>query len=522
MLILRIRQAECALAEGRLDESMALVGSEDVRSHRRGQELVGTLAEAFSRRGREHLQAGRLAQALADCDKAARLAGDTAEIAELRQATAQALARHDREGRARADLVARARRDIENGRLSRGQHVLNELADRAGPAESLQRELTGRRQAAESVAGRARQALDRDDLAGAIDELTGARRSQLAGGRLAALISEVTEMAATRIWSALESGRVDRAELLLDRLNDLADQSHQARELTGIVAQCRQVSWWIDRGRPGQASQVLRRLQSILPKAAWLTEAVDRCRTAAEAMDALRACPVGPVALGAAAPIDRGDEDRDDAGAVAPDRPNETGDGAVLPERFLIQADGVGSFLVLRAGHITVGPVSSSRRPDLGLVTDPAGPVGTIQRAEEDYFLRCDDPVLVNEQPVKDKLLADGDRIALAPRCQMRFFRPNAASTSAVLALSHARLPQADTRTAILLDREIVLGPGPTAHIRADQMAQPAVLHVRGDRLLCRSAGPVTANGRAIDPAGAIPLGVPVRIGSITMVVKEA
>jgi hypothetical protein len=119
-------------------------------------------------------------------------------------------------------------------------------------------------------------------------------------------------------------------------------------------------------------------------------------------------------------------------------------------------------------------------------------------------------------------MLSDGDRIMLSPRCRMRFCRPNAASTSAALALSEARLPQADIRKIILLDREMLLGPGPTAHIRADGLESQAVLHVRDGRLVCRTTMPVMVNDRPIEPAEGLPLGVPVRIGPVSVVIEEA
>ena len=193
-----------------------------------------------------------------------------------------------------------------------------------------------------------------------------------------------------------------------------------------------------------------------------------------------------------------------------------------LPGKFFIQMDGVGSFLVVRSYVVTFGPVSSSSRPKVGLVADPSLPTVRIERTDEDYFLRCEQKVMVNDRSSTEKLLADGDRIALSPRCRWRFRRPNPASTSAMLAMSSARLPQGDTRTVILLDREIIVGPGPGAHIRADQCDQTAVLHVRGDRLLCRSASPVMASGRPIESAQGIRLDVPVQIGTMRLVVTSA
>ena len=86
MLTLRIKQAECALADGRLDEAFEIAKTDDVRDHRRGQKLIGKLTRALAKRGWDNLAADRLHQALTDCNTADKLGGKLPEIAELRTA----------------------------------------------------------------------------------------------------------------------------------------------------------------------------------------------------------------------------------------------------------------------------------------------------------------------------------------------------------------------------------------------------------------------------------------------------
>jgi hypothetical protein len=200
-------------------------------------------------------------------------------------------------------------------------------------------------------------------------------------------------------------------------------------------------------------------------------------------------------------------------------------DSAALPQRFILRVDGAGSSMVLRQDRITIGPISSADRPDLGLLADVSLPVVTIERSEGDYFLRAAAAVLVNDKPTTGKLLADGDKIALSPRCRLRFRLPSAASSTAVLELSTARLPEADVRRVILLDREMILGPGAAAHVRADHLPVRAMLHVRGGRLLCRCEGPqatMTVDRLPADPAAGIPMDTPVRLGPLGLVVSKA
>jgi len=66
VLILRLKQAESAMADGRLDEAFDIVQSDSIRQHRRGQKLIGRLARALAKRGQENLEAERTQLALLD------------------------------------------------------------------------------------------------------------------------------------------------------------------------------------------------------------------------------------------------------------------------------------------------------------------------------------------------------------------------------------------------------------------------------------------------------------------------
>src|SRR4051812_26999302 len=103
MLILRIRHAETALADGRLDEAFELVRDPKLRSHRRGQDLLTRLVAALTKRGREHLKLDRFAQALTDCEKAQQLAGDLPELVALRSDAMDAVQWQRREQRVKAE-----------------------------------------------------------------------------------------------------------------------------------------------------------------------------------------------------------------------------------------------------------------------------------------------------------------------------------------------------------------------------------------------------------------------------------
>ena len=83
-------------------------------------------------------------------------------------------------------------------------------------------------------------------------------------------------------------------------------------------------------------------------------------------------------------------------------------------------------------------------------------------------------------------------------------------------------MPQRDARRVILMDRSLVIGPGSSSHVRADGLAEPVVLHVRDGRLCCQTKEPVLVGDRPSSGGTGFPLGVNVRVGSVSFVVTKA
>jgi hypothetical protein len=296
------------------------------------------------------------------------------------------------------------------------------------------------------------------------------------------------------------------------------------QELTWVLQQCRQAAQLTHRRELRQTSDILRQLASMFPRSEWLASALESAERADKALEQLRSGPLTPLMGVRPDGQQEGvDIEGEAIGASAPTpSPDSAVGGASLPAKFAVQVDGVGSFLVLRQGRITIGTSSTSRPIDVALMAEPGLPAVTIERVDEDYFLTAEQPVRVNDKPTTKKLLTRGDRIALSPRCRLKFSVPSPATTSAVLSLSGTRLPRSDARQVILLDRQMILGPGSSAHIRAEQLSKPAVFHVREGRLLCRAADALTVDDRPMDERTGIRLGAHVRVGPVSLVITPA
>jgi tetratricopeptide (TPR) repeat protein len=531
VLILRIRQAECALADGRLDEAYEIALAEDVRRHHHGQRLLGRLARAIVQRGQENLAAGRFQPALLDCNKADKLAGNLAEVSQLRAAVCQAIVKEQQERQQDALRLAQARQHIHDGWLSVGQRILAEAPAEDGAAELVRQELAAARLKTEDAAAKAEEALRQGDIEEAIRLVQGARIDQSKNGRTGEVLRQIRGRAVERVRADIEQGRLDRAQLLMQRLGPLGKDSTEVTELRDALMWCGQAAQYVVDAEPAAALPLLRKVKAVCPSARWLDAAIADIKRAAEAYEELDAGPLGlslaqsvrnPAPAGAA-----GDgqvvwrEKSEQVMRTDQQIPGEVGGPGDLPTRFVLQVDGVSSFVVFREARITVGPISSSARPMLALIADPNLPAVMLERVEGDYFVRSATPIDVNGQSATEKLLADGDHIALSPRCRIKFHLPNPASATAVLTVSGARMSRPDIRQVILMDRDILVGPYLNNHIRTNQVKEPVTLFAQNGRLLCRAKESILVDGCTFDPSVGLAVDKPVQIGGLSMVVAR-
>jgi hypothetical protein len=231
MLILRIRHAETALADGRLDEVFELVRDPKLRSHRRGQDLITRLVNALEKRGREHLTGSRFTAALTDCEKAQQLAGDLPQLLALRNEAMDAMTEDRRNQRLKATAVAAARNEIDNGRLAAGERLLAVASVNDTRAGALLQELGARHNLVDSAVHNADEALGRDDIDAALAELERARGTDRSDRRIKDLTDRVRKALREEISQAIEEGRLDRANSLGERLSRVDEQSVESKEL---------------------------------------------------------------------------------------------------------------------------------------------------------------------------------------------------------------------------------------------------------------------------------------------------
>jgi hypothetical protein len=524
VLILRLKRCERALAGGRLDEAARLLQPADARAHRRGQELLDRLVVALVKRGRGHLDGGRLAPAEADWHEAARLAGNLPELAELRSGIDRMAEERRRDQDGRRQAVAAVQEMVRHGQLTLAGDAARSEAIGDGGAGPIVAEIAVRRAASERLEADVEAALEAGDWEAAVQHLGGAGSLASRGGRILRLTRKVGERVAGEVGRMVEAGRTDLAEGVVRRAHPLCAAHGELDAQRRGLEQCR-VAWErLAESRFAEAREILERLAALWPRAGWITAGVNELRRAGESVEAVRGGPLGALGFGqtipyaAPAPQLRPQMERVAppvvvAAAVAAPR------AGTAMRRLLLHVDGAGSYVILQGDRIDVGPVSASRPPDLALLTGAGAPSFTISRSDEDYFVTAGTPLDINERAATSKLLVDGDRIGVGPRCRIEFRRPNAASATAVLRVGGARLPWGGVREAILMDREVVMGASSAAHVRVRECPGAVILQAAQDGLLCRADDVITVDGRAMGRTAKVSEGARVAVGPLSFVV---
>jgi hypothetical protein len=126
---------------------------------------------------------------------------------------------------------------------------------------------------------------------------------------------------------------------------------------------------------------------------------------------------------------------------------------------------------------------------------------------------------MVNQLPVRDKLLQDGDRVQLGPRVAFRFRKANASSGSANIELSSAtRLTPFSLRHIVLMDEALILGPNSGSHIVVPSAEGAAILCESGGELSLRPYSSQPGNYARMAPGSILPAERSVSINSISVV----
>ncbi|MBI4717566.1 MAG: FHA domain-containing protein [Planctomycetes bacterium] len=494
LLFVRLKAAENALRDGRLDEAFRLASAPDLRQHRRGATVLATLTERFLERARNHFHADRYSEALLDLDRAEAGGVLREAVIELREQVRAVAAEQRRKAVADRERIEAARRRMEQGSLAAGREELRHAPTHDHAAQDLLKELERRAAETQRLTADVERLLAAGRHAEAVERL---RRAKAIDAHHDAVIQQEVQVCARVLQDArlaLTEGRLGRAADDLVCLKDLGAGSPARREVEEALGLARDAALAYGAGNCAEARLRMMSLERLMPRVAWIEETIERLRQVEDLHAALSAGPLGglqePGSAGRARPAAPALAAQDVRPAVRFEETlpvPERSASRPLPESLLLIVDGGGSYLLLRQDSVSIGRAASDQPADIVLMSDIGERHANVNRVDDDYFVLAARDVEVAGQLTRNRLLHDGDRILLGRKAKLTFRLPSRRSTTALLELSDTTKMPHDVRRVVLFHQHAALGAGPGAHIQCRHVASPLVLFERGGSLWVRA-----------------------------------
>jgi hypothetical protein len=505
----RLRAAQRALDDGRLDEAYQAANAPDLRDDRRARAILDDLVRPLLARARLHAQAGRWADALADLDRLAAVGRGQPDRealrAELLRRRGDDIARAAAEdGRARA-----AAAQIAAGRLESGRLAVDRVTAESQRA-ALRDALDIRQQRRDECMAAAAAALDRGDLMDALRTWRDGRERHGTGPTVDALATRLLTAVGSELTTCFAAGRVTQFRALLAEAAPLrAVQPAGLEERVRLGELLDTAAAQLAAVRHDELRRTWLRLRSLTDPAGWVDEVWEQLEAARTAHERLLASPLGRLVPDSLAPPTPGGAPAAEAAALAAALRL---DGTPL----LLLVDGAGSALLLSQDTVRLGRAGATPAPHVPLPADVQSHHADVVVRGEDYVLMPHGPVLVNRRAAAGGVLRSGDRLALGAHARLVFQRPSALSETAVLQLGHRhRLPQ-DVSVVVLLRDTCVIGPQAACHVRTREGRDRAVLFRRDDRLLARA---LASTGGPDGPVQPVRLGETLTLGEVRFTV---
>lgn len=492
LLFLRLRSADAAIREGRLDDAHRIVTSPEVRENKRGETLAAELADKLIERAREHFAEERFADALRDLDKAEPLGVKVDRIAELR-GHVQAVAREvERSTESQRRRIEQAKQRVEAGSLVGGRQLLADAGDGAAVQE-LAGEIRRREERAEAGFAQVEEMIRQKQFAAALERFARVKPLHPTAEKARKLESTLCQHFVGEANTALAAGRINRAREELDLLGEVGMTDAARRDAEELVQLATEASRLFDEQDADGARSKLLRMQTLGAKFGWIKTTIAQLEKVDDLMTELNGGPLGEHAKRSGrgrvvrAPRRGQSPARHDAdvGDTIPMRANRR-DRADVPPAMLLLVNGGGSYLLLRGERNAIGRAMTNKPAAIPIQADLGEKHAEIARVDEDYFVFTTRDMQVDGKPSQHQLLRDGARVVLARNARFTFRLPHPQSPSGILELSSStKMPQ-DVRTVVLFHRTAMIGFGKRAHVRCDQSSEDLLLFERDCRLWVR------------------------------------
>lgn len=446
----KLRQAQIALDEGRLEEAAQLAGQAELNEYLPIRQLLGKVGQQLARRALERAASGDLAAAWRDLDSSRKLAGETGDWQQLQQAVAnvaqQEIVQHLKANDF-AGAATRLERLAKQPNAGVGWKTLSDVARRLESASKLLQ----RGKYTEAEAQLAAAVALQPDLGFIAEQLQACRQQAKQAGTLG-----------EQLHAALAAADWTKVAALAGQWLGFAPENRMARD-----AQRRA---WAEVGGRVRDSRHLTETQHWAPEGQQQRRAVD---------SEMLARPAG---------------ERRGSSVLSPSN------------RFMLWIDAVGGFLVCLADEVVLGQAVATTAADVPIQADISRQHAKLIRHAEGYVLEpLHGTTLHNGQVITSPaVVADGDEIGLGDAVKLRFVKPHVLSSSARLDMisGHRTLPFADS--VILMGESCVLGPKWQNHVICREWASDVVLYRGDEAIMCRAMEGVEIDGRLVDGRGPV------------------
>ena len=487
-----LKKASVALAASRLDDAFEVLTTSKERTHRDAQALISQLADRFVQRAQQHLAENRLQDAEHDAGRAHELAGNGVEIAQLLAAVNAAQQKINAERFGRDQVLNEVRQQAEVGQFSLGQRLLkdmpqNNVSERGIEAKKQTEQLLDQqRQIIEHTIQQVSDAAKNNAYQAVVTKIRTLNDGQQRHPQIAKLKDAAIQSICVDATKAISDGRIDKA---ISAFESIQDWKHPAiDELSKLLSCCSTINTAITQQNFLTAETNLRLLNQ-LTHAKWISTALKHVQAITEQLKELQSGPLGLFAAFDKTLIET-------PSAQPPAKARLAGNLPPIPQANsnrlsngrILQVDGIGSLLLQTQDVVSIGTASHSKPVDIGLLTDGQIEPVVIRRTAEDYFAESAVPFTVNGRTANRHLLQSGDSIEIGARARLKFSQPVAASSSAVLTVSAAKLQRRDIRHIILLSDSLLMGAN-GCHLKLPDITTPVLLHRSGSDLAVRQLG---------------------------------
>jgi tetratricopeptide (TPR) repeat protein len=438
----KLREAQVALDQGRLEEAARLVGDPTLAAFLPVKQLQAQVATQMARRALERAAAGDISAGWQDLEAARELAGETTDWLNLRQAVAEV-------------AVGDVEHYLRAGDFTGATTRIAALDKRKIPGMPLSSLLEVTRKL-----DSARKLSQRGKFSEALEQLSAAEtlRPDLS------LVAEARQQCLAR---------AERARVLLEQLH----AAMAASDWTKLLALANELLEISPENRVARDAR----------KRAW-AEVGERLGDSRNLGETHHWSGI------------QGERD-----ASASRLAEENGAARKAP-RFMLWIDAVGGYLVCLGDEISVGQAHPSSQVDVPIQADISRRHIKLRRVGEGYVVEPIGPnvTLADKPLIGPALLSDGDEIGLGGTVRLRFRKPHVLSASARLELvsPHRTHPYADG--VLLMAESCVLGPKWQNHVVCRDWGGDVVLYRQDDRIFCRAMESIEIDGKLHDGRGPV------------------